>query len=204
MRHLMTRFRSDQRGNIAIMAAGAMVLAVCCAALGIDIGTISADRRKSLSSADLAAIVAASNLSNASNAATSAVTQNNFPASALVSVVLGTYTANEAVASQNRFVTPATGVANAARVVLQTETPLYFNHFFTGSNSFKINATATATTTAMASFSIGSRLASLNGGLLNNVCTVPPFFPWQAAVGESQEDLSGIGAAEFFRHLVRQ
>lgn len=169
MRHLLTRFRSDQRGNIAIMAAGGMVLAVCCAALGIDIGTISADRRKSQSSADLAAIVAASNLSNASNAATSAVTQNNLPASALVSVVLGTYTANEAVASQNRFVTPATGVANAARVVLQTETPLYFSHFFTGSSSFKINATATATTTAMASFSIGSRLASLNGGLLNNV-----------------------------------
>jgi uncharacterized membrane protein len=166
---LLKRFRSDQRGNIAIMSAGGMILAVCCAALGVDVGTIAADRRKTQTAADLAAIVAASNLGNATNAAQAAVTTNNYPASALVGVELGTYTANSAVAAQSRFVTPATGTANAARVTLQTATPLYFSHFFTGSNNFTIKTTATATTTAMASFSIGSRLASLNGGLLNSV-----------------------------------
>ncbi|WP_371422999.1 pilus assembly protein TadG-related protein [Tardiphaga sp.] len=169
MRGLLERFRTDQRGNIAIMSAGGMILAVCCAALGVDIGTIAADRRKTQAAADLAAIVAASNLSNATNAAQAAVTSNNYPASALIGVELGTYTANSAVAAQSRFVTPATGTANAARVSLQTATPLYFSHFFTGSNNFTIKTTATATTTAMASFSIGSRLASLNGGLLNSV-----------------------------------
>lgn len=169
MRVLLERFRTDQRGNIAIMSAGGMILAVCCAALGIDIGTIAADRRKTQAAADLAAIVAASNLSNATNAAQAAVTSNNYPASVLIGVELGTYTANSAVAAQSRFVTPATGTANAARVSLQTATPLYFSHFFTGSNNFTIKTTATATTTAMASFSIGSRLASLNGGLLNSV-----------------------------------
>jgi uncharacterized membrane protein len=46
MRALLKRFRTDQRGNIAIMSAGGMILAVCCAALGVDIGTIAADRRK--------------------------------------------------------------------------------------------------------------------------------------------------------------
>lgn len=169
MRALLKRFRTDQRGNIAIMSAGGMILAVCCAALGVDIGTIAADRRKTQAATDLAAIVAASNLSNASNAAKAAVTSNNYPASALVGVELGTYTASSAVAAQSRFVTPATGTANAARVSLQTATPLYFSHFFTGSNNFTIKTTATATTTAIASFSIGSRLASLNGGLLNSV-----------------------------------
>ncbi len=169
MRELFRRFRLDKRGNIAIMSAGGMLLAVCCAALGVDIGTISADRRKTQSAADLAAVVAASNLSNATNAASAAVTNNNYPASALVSVELGTYTANAAVASQNRFVTPAVGVANAARVSLQTQTPLYFSKIFTGSSNFQIRTSATAATTAMASFSIGSRLASLNGGLLNGV-----------------------------------
>lgn len=169
MRALLKRFRTDQRGNIAIMSAGGMILAVCCAALGVDIGTIAADRRKTQAATDLAAIVAASNLSNATNAAKAAVTSNNYPASALVGVELGTYTANSAVATQSRFVTPATGTANAARVSLQTATPLYFSHFFTGSNNFTIKTTATATTTAIASFSIGSRLASLNGGLLNSV-----------------------------------
>jgi len=169
MRALLKRFRTDQRGNIAIMSAGGMILAVCCAALGVDIGTIAADRRKTQAATDLAAIVAASNLSNATNAARAAVTSNNYPASSLVGVELGTYTANSAVVAQSRFVTPATGTANAARVSLQTATPLYFSHFFTGSNNFTIKTTATATTTAIASFSIGSRLASLNGGLLNSV-----------------------------------
>lgn len=169
MRALLKKFRTDQRGNIAIMSAGGMILAICCAALGVDIGTIAADRRKTQAAADLAAIVAASNLNNAVNAAQAAVTSNNYPASSLVGVELGTYTANSAVAAQSRFVTPATGTANAARVSLQTATPLYFSHFFTGSNNFTIKTTATATTTAIASFSIGSRLASLNGGLLNSV-----------------------------------
>jgi uncharacterized membrane protein len=169
MSNLLRRFCADRRGNIAIMSAGGMVLAVCCAALGVDIGTISADRRKTQSTADLAALVAARNLSNATNAATATVVANNYPASALVGVDLGTYTANAAVSPQSRFVTPAAGTANAARVSLQTLTPLYFSHFFTGSNTFKINTTATAATSAMATFSIGSRLASLNGGLLNGV-----------------------------------
>ena len=169
MRNLFRRFRDDQRGNIAIMSAGGMVLAICCAALGVDIGTISADRRKTQSAADIAAIVAASNLSNATNAATAAVTKNNYPASALLGVELGNYTASSGLSPQSRFVTPAVGAANAARVTLETQTPLYFSHFFVGANVFKIHTTATAATTAIASFSIGSRLASLNGGLLNAV-----------------------------------
>jgi uncharacterized membrane protein len=169
MRNLIRRFRSDQRGNIAIMAAGGMVLAVCCAALGVDIGTISADRRKTQSTTDISAIVAASNLGNAVNAATSAVTNNNYPASALVSVELGTYTANAALTPAARFVTPAVGAANAARVKMLTQTPLYFSHFFTGANNFQISTSAIAKTSQMASFAIGSRLASVNNGFLNSL-----------------------------------
>src|SRR3954464_8214663 len=103
---LLQRFAADQRGNIAIMSVGGMILAVCCAALGVDIGTIAADRRKAQSAADLAAIVAASNLGNATNAAQSVLTKNDLPASALASVELGTYTADSTVAMKNRFVTP--------------------------------------------------------------------------------------------------
>ena len=167
--NLFRRFAADQRGNIAIMSVGGMILAVCCAALGVDIGTIAADRRKTQSAADLAAIVAASNLTNATNAAKAAITSNNYAASALVSVELGTYTADANIAAQNRFVTPATGIANAARVTVQTSTPLYFSKFFTGSNAFTIKTQAIAASTQIGSFAIGSRLASLNGGLLNSV-----------------------------------
>ncbi|MEO6945409.1 MAG: pilus assembly protein TadG-related protein [Nitrobacter sp.] len=168
MQNLLRRFISDTRGNFAIMGAGCMVLVIGCAALGVDVGSIYADRRKSQSAADLAAIVAAGNLGKATSAAAATVTANNYPASALVSVELGNYTANAALAPKARFVTPATGAANAARVMLKTQTPLYFARMFTGGSShFDITTTATAASSAVASFAIGSRLVSLNGGLLN-------------------------------------
>ncbi|WP_347336415.1 TadG family pilus assembly protein [Nitrobacter hamburgensis] len=125
---------------------------------------------KSQSAADLAAIVAAGNISNATGAAAATVTANGYPASALVSVEPGTYTANAALAPQARFVTPAVGSANAARVTLHTETPLYFARMFTGGRShFDITTRATAASTAIASFAIGSRLVALNGGLVNEI-----------------------------------
>lgn len=165
--NLLGRFAADERGNFAIMGAALMTLVIGCAALAVDLGSIFADRRRAQSAADLAAIVAASNLNNATNAASATVVQNNFPASALSSVVLGTYAANQSVAPQSRFVTPASGSANAARVTLTTQTPLYFARYLTGKNQFTITTTATASSTALASFAIGSRLLSVNGGLLN-------------------------------------
>jgi uncharacterized membrane protein len=164
---LLRRFHNDQQGSFVIMSAGLMALMIGCAGLAVDLGTIYADRRKTQSTADLAAIMAAANLSNAVNAATATVTQNKYPASAVVKVEAGTYTANGAIAPRARFVTPAVGSANAARVTLNTRSPLFFARYLTGQRSFTIKATATASTTAAASFSIGSRLLSVNGGALN-------------------------------------
>ncbi|MBN9005557.1 MAG: hypothetical protein J0H40_09095 [Rhizobiales bacterium] len=170
MQNIIRRFVRDNRGNFTIMGAGCMVLVLGCAALGVDVGSIYADRRKSQSAADLAAIVAASNLGNATAAAAATVTQNGYPANALISVVSGSYTPDAALSPQARFVTPATGTANAARVTLKTQTPLYFARMFTGGSShFDITSTATAASTALASFAIGSRLVALNGGLLNAI-----------------------------------
>ena len=166
---LFRRFIGDRAGNFTIMGAGLMTLVIGCTALGVDVGSIFADKRKAQSAADLAAIVAASNLTNAYNAAAATVVKNNYPANALVGVDTGSYTANPAAAPQARFVTPATGSANAARVTLRTQTPLYFARYITGSSQFTINAQATASSTAFASFAIGSRLVSLNGGLLNAI-----------------------------------
>ncbi|MDH2380866.1 pilus assembly protein TadG-related protein [Bradyrhizobium sp. CER78] len=160
---LLRRFRADRRGNFAIMGAGLMTLVVGCAGLAVDLGTIFADTRKTQSTADLAAIIAASSLNDPVNAAT--VTQNNYPASALGELATGTYTANSAIAPQSRFVTPAVGTSDAARVTLNTQTPLCFARY----RSFTNRTTATAASTEMASFPIWSRLLSLNGGLLNAV-----------------------------------
>src|SRR6201994_4357128 len=163
------RFLNDKRGNFTIMGAVLMTVVIGCAALGVDLGSIFADRRKTQSTTDLAAIVAASNLTHAPNAASATVVKNNYPASALVSVQLGTYTANSAIAPQSRFVTPAVGTANAARVTMTTQTPLYFAKYITGSNQFTITTSATATSTAQASFAIGSRLLAGKRGPLHTL-----------------------------------
>ncbi len=85
MSNLLQRFTADRRGNVAIIAAGCMMLVIGCAALGVDLGSIFADRRKTQSAADLAAIVAASNLPQAEAAARATVTGNAYPAAALKS-----------------------------------------------------------------------------------------------------------------------
>lgn len=166
---IIRRFLADAGGHFTIMAAGLMTLVIGCAALGVDVGSIFTDRRKAQSAADLASIVAASNLTNAYNAASATVVKNNYPANSLVAVDLGTYKPNSGIAPQARFVTPATGAANAVRVTLKTETPLYFARYITGKDKFTINTSATASSTAFASFAIGSRLVSINGGLLNAI-----------------------------------
>jgi uncharacterized membrane protein len=165
-RSVTSAFFSDQRGNVAIMAAGSMLLVVGMAAFGVDIGTIFADKRRTQSTADLAAIVAASDLSHAARAAAATVAKNNYPPDSLVAVEPGLYVADGALSPPQRF-TPSATPSNAVRVTLKTKTPLYFGKVLTGSPSFDVHASAIAATTQMASFAIGSRLAALNGGLLN-------------------------------------
>lgn len=167
-RKLARRFITDERGNIAIMGAVSLLLVIGCTALGVDVGTIFADKRRTQSAADLAAIVAASDLTNASRAAAATVAKNNYPPDSLVAVEPGVYTAKASLAPQQRFVAGATP-ANAVRVSMQTKTPLYFGKVLTGESQWNLKATAIASTTQLASFAIGSRLASLNGGLLNAV-----------------------------------
>lgn len=160
------RFKADERGNIAIMGAAALLLVIACTALGVDVGTIFADKRRTQSATDLAAIVAASDLTNASRAAAATVAKNNYPPDSLVAVEPGVYKATASLSPQQRFVAGATP-ANAVRVSMQTRTPLYFGKVLTGDSQWTLKASAIASTTQLASFAIGSRLASLNGGLLN-------------------------------------
>lgn len=168
MRSLLRRFAADDRGNIAIMGAASLLLVIACAALGVDVGAIFADKRRTQSATDLAALVAASDLTNASRAAAATVAKNNYPPESLVAVEPGVYTANASLTPQQRFVAAATP-ANAVRVTMQTKTPLYFGKALTGDSQWNLKATAIASTTRLASFAIGSRLVSLNGGLLNSL-----------------------------------
>jgi len=168
MRHLLARFSADERGNVIIMSAVSMMMVIGFTALGVDVGTVFADRRRTQSAADLAALVAASDLPNATRAAAATVAKNNYPPDSLVAVEPGVYKANAALTPQQRFVAAATP-ANAVRVTLKTKTPLYFGKVLTGDSQWDVKTTAIASTTQLATFAIGSRLASLNGGLINSV-----------------------------------
>lgn len=167
MRRALRSFQRDIRGNVAIFSAIFMVVLMGFAALAVDVGKAFVDKRKAQSAADLAAIAAVSDLVNASKAATATVQRNNIATSSPVTVELGTYTADPTIAIANRFQPTSVASANAARVTVQTATPLLFGRVLSGSDSFQIKTQATATQSGFASFVIGSRLASLSNGLLN-------------------------------------
>lgn len=169
MRRLLRHFMRDRRGNIAIMSAVGMLLMVGCAAFGVDLGAIYADRRKAQSAADLAAIVAAGDLPRAAAAAAATLAKNHLPPQALANVELGSYRADAALPPAQRFAAGTGGGANAVRVTVETQTPLYFGRVLADTGYFTIRTSATASATQLAGFAIGSRLLKLDGGLLNQL-----------------------------------
>ena len=50
---LFRRFIGDRAGNFTIMGAGLMTLVIGCTALGVDVGSIFADKRKAQSAAEM-------------------------------------------------------------------------------------------------------------------------------------------------------
>lgn len=170
MRRWTRRFGRDQRGavSVIVVASGAALLGF--AALAIDVGSIFLQTRKLQGMADLAAIAAARDLDHAQVAANATAIDNGWVGPITTQAVTGAYLANAAVAPANRFVANAAN-PNAARVTLQAEADLFFGEAILGKSSTSISRTATAARADLAAFSIGTRLASLNGGVANSLLT---------------------------------
>jgi uncharacterized membrane protein len=162
-------FVDDKNANIGVLAAVCFSMALGFTALAIDVGKVFTDRRKLQSAADLAAMVAASDISNANAAATATAMKNKYAANSVIAVEPGIYTPSAALTPSNRFAKSNTAAANAVRVTMEAQSQLFFGKFLTGTDHFDLRTSATATTTGLATFAIGTRLASLNGGLLNSV-----------------------------------
>jgi uncharacterized membrane protein len=165
----LNRIIRDRRGSIAATTAITFTVLVGFTALGVDVANMFADRRKAQSTADLAVIAAVSDLANADKAAGATVARNGYLNNAAFSLEYGVYTPDLASAPNNRFKPGDVSSANAARITLRTITPLFFSSLITGKDSYVIKTTATATRSAFASFAVGSRLASVDGGLLNQM-----------------------------------
>mgnify|MGYP001105122222 CR=1 FL=1 len=179
-----SRLLADRSGNIGTLAALSLPLMIFSLALGVDYGYLTVQQRQLQASADLAAIAAASNVTEAEKAAATYFALNRLSvtvtgrngvtipstppgasSSARASVQRGRYIADPDIAPGDRF-TPAGAEADAARVTLSRPADLFVAGVFMPQSPL-LSATGSASRTKIAAFSIGTRLASLNEGILN-------------------------------------
>ena len=177
------RFAASRSGNFATMAALVAPLVIVIGAVAVDSASLYYERRDAQGLTDLAAITAAAHISKADDAALAALTDNGIKritlthgsiskevgigetaAPVLLSVIEGRYVANAAVAVAERFKAGAAPF-NAVKVTVQKPGTQFFSRSLISAPT--IVTTAIANAPAEAAFSIGSRLASLNGGLVN-------------------------------------
>lgn len=164
---------ADDRGGVAIMAAVGGALICVVAAFAVDLGSMVLKGREVQGAADLSALAAAQTLTqplSRTEAAARDIAAANLADLAGTQVQIGTYTPDKRLKPAQRFA-PAQGVpANAARVTLTAPAPLYFGRWIMGRDSVTVSRSATAalpTDPPAAMFSIGSRLAGVDGGLAN-------------------------------------
>ncbi|EHH02702.1 hypothetical protein MEA186_34409, partial [Mesorhizobium amorphae CCNWGS0123] len=170
---------ADRRANFAIMTAVSAPVALVLAAFAIDEGALFNERRAAQSIVDLAAITAAANINNAELAVLTTLKDNGFNSvavqkqgtivdptvsKAVIQVVPGRYSGVSSIAAGSRFEAGKLPY-NAVQVSLKKRGTLYFSASMM--EAPVIGTTATASAQAEAAFSIGSRLASVNGGILN-------------------------------------
>lgn len=169
----------DLRGNFAVMTALSAPVALALAAFAIDEGSIYVERREAQAMTDLAAITAASNMTNIEAAVVTTLGDNGMPGiivkkagqtvvpvlgKTIVSVTPGRYSAASSLSVEKRFEAGKTPY-NAVHVVLNKIPARYFASSLIPTPVIGTEAIASLTPQAM--FSIGSRLLSVNGGILN-------------------------------------
>lgn len=157
--------RADAGSVIPIVAVVLAALAGV-AAFSLDYGLLFNARRRLQGAADLAALVAAQAPANAAQLARLSLADNGLSAPTALSVITGIYTPAGTRPPSDRFVPGATP-ANAVQVRVSSTAPLVFGRVVSGRDALPVDATATATRADLAVVSIGSRLASVQGGVAN-------------------------------------
>ncbi|RWE72134.1 MAG: hypothetical protein EOS42_24270 [Mesorhizobium sp.] len=173
------RLVADPSANFAVMTALCTPVALALTAFAIDEGSLYNERRAAQSIVDLAAITAASNITNAQQAVLTTLADNGITSvavqqqgtnvaptasKAVVQVVPGRYTGVSTIAAGSRFEAGKLPY-NAVQVSLKKQGTLYFAGSIMAPPT--LGTTAIASAQPQAAFSVGSRLASLNGGILN-------------------------------------
>lgn len=162
------RFLRARDGGVSVLTAVSGVVLIGFAGLAVDVGSVYLESRRLQGSADLAALAAMQNPAQAEALAAATVAANRWPRDTQIGVVRGTYAPDRSVRPAERF-RPDSARANAVRVELTTSAPLFFGRLFVPSGRMSIRREATAAETQLASFQIGTRLLSLQGGVANQV-----------------------------------
>ncbi len=166
----LQEFWADERGAVIIIFALVLTVMLGFVALGVDLGSLYFQQKTLQTRADLAAISAVNNLSDQpADRALMTVLGNGLDAGAMTSVTFGHYQRDISVPIEDRLTDRELTApdVNAATVRLQEAAPLYFARTFLQQETTQLGATATAARFDLASFSLGSRLLSLDSGLLN-------------------------------------
>lgn len=164
---LCRRMRGDQKGTIVIMAAALLPVVLGAAALAVDLGSLYVERRQAQGAADLAAIAAAADLDKADAAVKATLAANGITDAKVLKVTKGHYQPDPKVPPAQRFA-PGVTPFNAVQVDLTRPGRLYFANAFLAPQ-VDLGVKAVAANASLATFSVGSRLLSVNDGLLNQV-----------------------------------
>ncbi|WP_417240348.1 TadG family pilus assembly protein [Celeribacter halophilus] len=175
IKQLLQRYNADDSGAVVIIVALFLTAAVGFMAVGIDLGSLYFRQKTLQTQADMAAVSAVLNLYDEAEdeedeaprvAATQTVSGNALSASALTGLSYGRYDYDSAVLAEDRFTEGSLTDAdvNAAKAELADSAPLFFAKSFLKADSTPLSASATAARFDFASFSLGSRLLSLDTG----------------------------------------
>lgn len=164
-----SRFRADLSGNMAVLFAMGFAVSALVSALAVDAASLYHERRMLQNGVDLAALSAAGDPAQAMGLARAALVEAGLlsPGSTTgLRVVTGHYDPDPALAPADRF-TPGRDPLNAVEVQLARRGVLHFANGW--AEPPMLRASALASVSPQVSFTIGSRLASLNGGIANSV-----------------------------------
>ncbi|MEG3661994.1 TadG family pilus assembly protein [Celeribacter halophilus] len=175
IKQFLQRYNADDSGAVVIIVALFLTAAVGFMALGIDLGSLYFRQKTLQTQADMAAVSAVLNLYDEAEseeeeaprvAVTQTVSGNALSAAALTGLSYGRYDYDSAVLAEDRFTEGSLTDAdvNAAKAELADSAPLFFAKSFLDADSTPLSASATAARFDFASFSLGSRLLSINTG----------------------------------------
>jgi uncharacterized membrane protein len=160
-------FARDEAGAVSVFTAVSIAMLLAIAAIVIDVGALFFARRSLQSVNDAAALAAVQAPSDAAAVAQSVFARNGYVGEQLT-ITQGVYTPDESLSAEARFTPSQTGV-NAVRIGARTEKAGYFTDLFGLSRLIPLTTVSTAARLPTATFGAGTRLAELNGGILNAV-----------------------------------